>query len=98
MNNNSSTPEGKDPQLWEIAKKRAGFKSHFYSYLIINVFLWAIWYFRYGNTYEWNGIPWPLWVTMGWGIGLAFNYLDAYVYPKSNAVDKEYEKLKNQNK
>jgi len=98
MNNNSNTPEGKDPQLWEIAKKRAGFKSHLYSYLIINVFLWVLWYVRHGNTYQWNNIPWPLWVTLGWGIGLAFNYVDAYVYPKANSVEKEYDKLKNQKK
>jgi hypothetical protein len=98
MNNDSNVPEGKDPQLWEIAKKRAGFKSHLYSYLIINVFLWVLWYVRNGNTYQWNTIPWPLWVTLGWGIGLAFNYVDAYIYPKVNSVEKEYDKLKNQNK
>lgn len=96
MENNLNTPEGRDPRLWEIAKKRAGFRSHLYSYLIINAFLWAIWYFSNGRHFTWNGFPWPLWVTLGWGIGLAFNYVDAYVYPKSNAVEKEYEKLRRQ--
>ena len=23
--------------------------------------------------------PWPLWVTLGWGIGLVFNAWDVYV-------------------
>jgi hypothetical protein len=31
---------------------------------------------------------------MGWGIGLVFHYLAAYVYPSENLVEKEYEKLK----
>lgn len=65
MSINKDVPEGKDPQLWRIARERAGFKSHFYSYLIINIFLWVVWYFRHGNNYQWNGIPWPLWVTIG---------------------------------
>lgn len=94
MANYQNTPEGRDPEMWEIAKKRSGFRSHLYSYVIVNAFLWAIWFFTSGRSFQWNGIPWPLWVSMGWGVGLAFNYIDAYVYPKSNSVEKEYEKLK----
>lgn len=93
---NKPVPEGKDPVLWEQAKKRAGFRMHLYSYLIINGFLWGIWYFTQGRYTGWAGIPWPLWASMGWGIGLAFNYVDAYIYPRSNAVEKEYDKLKRQ--
>ncbi|MER3498208.1 MAG: hypothetical protein C4308_05985 [Chitinophagaceae bacterium] len=28
----------------------------------------------------------------GWGIGLVFHYLSAYVFPQSNSIEKEYEK------
>lgn len=31
--------EGKDPELWEIAQKRAGFKRHGMVYIIVNGFL-----------------------------------------------------------
>ncbi len=101
MANYQPTPEGKDPILWEIAQKRAAFKKHLTSYVILNAFFWAIWFFTGGITKVYNGqfnLPWPVWPALGWGIGLAFHYRDAYVTPKSNAVEQEYEKLKNQNK
>ncbi|MBC7936981.1 MAG: 2TM domain-containing protein [Rhizobacter sp.] len=100
---NQPAPEGKDPELWDTAQKRAGFKRHLTTYVIINAFLWGIWYFT-GNQY--NGLdinkwstagkyPWPIWSTLGWGIGLSFHYAGAYIFPKSNSVEQEYEKLKN---
>lgn len=94
---NQPTPEGKDPILWEIAKKRASFKSHLMTYIIVNAFLWALWYFTTYRHSEgrWNPYPWPIWTTLGWGIGLAFHYAGAYVFPKANSVETEYEKLNN---
>ena len=49
----------------------------------------------FGNTQ--NNWPWPLWVTLGWGIGIAFQCRDAYLTSGSNSVQKEYDKLKNNN-
>ena len=88
-------PEGKDPVLWEIAQRRASFKSHALSYVIVNSFLWGLWFFNekdYGTGY-----PWPIWSTLGWGIGLSFHFAGAYIFPKANSVEREYEKLKNEN-
>lgn len=95
----TNTPEGRDEALWEIAKKRASFKSHLTIYLLVNVFLWGIWYFS-DNTFSGNGdrYPWPIWTTLGWGVGLTFHFLGAYVFPRSNSVEREYEKLKQQTK
>ena len=87
-----STPQGKDPQLWDIARKRASFKSHLITYLIVNLGLWLIWYFTGARTYG-NNIPWPAWSSFGWGIGLAAHYASAYMSNGTNAVEKEYEKL-----
>ena len=101
--NRSSSPnfisdeQSKDPQLWDIAKRRASFKSHFATYLIISAFFWALWYFTGGRDFN-SGIPWPIWPMLGWGIGVLFHYMGAYVNPKANAVDKEYEKLLRENK
>jgi hypothetical protein len=105
MSHCQPAPEGKDPALWEIAQKRASFKTHALTYIIVNLFLWGIWYFTGNGNNEfdldnWRGhhYPWPIWTTLGWGIGLAFHFAAAYVFPKANAVEREYEKLKNQQK
>ena len=55
--------ENRDKHLWRIAKKRAGFKKHLASYIIVNGFLWSVWYFTQGNNdfeemHEGN-FPWP---------------------------------------
>ncbi len=89
MQNN---PE-RDPVLWEIAQKRASFKWNLASYIIVNTFLWLLWYFtgnRYGHE---SHVPWPVWPTLGWGIGIVFHYLGAYVFPKQTSAETEYEKL-----
>ena len=99
MSNYQPAPEGKDPVLWETAQKRASFKVHFASYVIVNIFLWALWYFNGEHLSPGSMFPWPLWTTLGWGIGIAFHFMAAYVTPKNNAVENEYQKLKNkQNK
>jgi 2TM domain len=95
MDQYSQTPEEKDARLWAIAKKRAGFKRDLVIYIVINVFLWLIWFFTSkGRTY--SVVPWPAWVTAGWGIGIVIQYFEAFKYPKENATEKEYEKLKQQ--
>ena len=96
---NEQLPQNeKDEALWESAKKRINFKKSFLTYAIINIFLWCLWFFNGrefgGGSGNW---PWPLWVTLGWGLGIAFQYRDAYLISNSNSVQKEYEKLKNNN-
>lgn len=92
MSHYQSAPPDKDPHLWEIAQRRASFKTHLATYIVINLFLWGVWYFT-NHQYDHNGLPWPVWSTFGWGIGLFFHFLGAYVYPKTNSVEREYEKL-----
>jgi len=85
----------KDDMLWQIAKKRAGFKSQLISYVLVNSFLVALWFFVTGYD---NGFRhfWPIWPILGWGIGLAFSYFGAYHNSSWMSAEKEYEKLKNQ--
>lgn len=83
----------KDLELWRIAKKRVSFKRHLGTYLIINGMFWLLWGLADGSSRE--SFPWPVWPMLGWGIGLAFSYLNAYVYTKGDAVEREYDKLKN---
>jgi hypothetical protein len=92
----TSIQPGKDPQLWEIARLRAGFNSHVMTYLVVNTFLWFVWYFTGPDTGRFH-TPWPLYPALGWGVGLIFHYLRAYVFPGHNRVEKEYEKLVKEN-
>jgi hypothetical protein len=94
MNNTMEPHDPKEKLLWEIARKRAAFKSHLFTYLLVNAFLWALWFFS-GRHESGYGVPWPIWPTLGWGIGLVSHYIGAYVYPQEDAVQREYEKLKN---
>ena|SRR5258706_9568037 len=97
MKQDSTLLPDKDPGLWEIARERASFKDHLGTYIVINVFFWLLWYFS-ADPITNNDLPWPVWSMLGWGIGLVFHWLEAYVYPESNAVEREYEKLKQQSK
>jgi 2TM domain len=97
MEQNSQNTGVKDPRLWTIAKKRAGFKKDVVIYLLVNAFIWMIWLLSAGyNTY--SGVPWPVWPTAGWGIAILIQYLEAYHFPKERITEKEYEKLKQQYK
>lgn len=80
--------------LWKKAKRRAQFKKQLYTYLIINVFLWLLWAFS-GSDATAMGFPWPAFVSLGWGIGLAFSFYSAYISSEDDMTEKEYEKLKN---
>ena len=93
MENYKSATEERDPKLWKVAKKRAGFKSSLIAYFIVNAFLWTFWYLtdRKDHDDQW---PWPIWTTLGWGVGLLFYFFGAYVYPEINSTEREYEKLK----
>jgi hypothetical protein len=89
--------DNRDEELWRIAKKRAGFKKHLASYIIINGFLWALWFFtqgQYNDHIDGRSFPWPVWPALGWGIGLAFSYYGAYHDNREEDTTREYQKLK----
>ena len=83
--------QNKDSHLWEIARRRASFKSHLLTYVIMVPFFWLVWWFSGSHTGGF-GIPWPVWPMAGWGLGVFFHYLGAYVF-KENQAEREYEKL-----
>ena len=83
-----------DERLWRIAKKRANFRKSLFSYLVINAFLWGIWWFTGGRLTGSGNYPWPIWVMLGWGVGLGFQYFEAYIGDKNDLAMEEYKKLK----
>lgn len=82
-----------EERLKKIARRRVEFRKSLYSYLVVNGFLWAIWWFTTGRLGV-VGIPWPLWVMLGWGLGLLKQYYDAYQGDSEDQTEKEFERLK----
>ncbi len=79
-----------DDALWKIAKKRSTFKLTLVIYFLINVMLVGLWYFTTGP----HSYFWPAWPMLGWGFGVAFQFVDAYISHGIFSEDKEFEKLK----
>lgn len=90
---NTDNMSERDRMLYKIARKRVSFRTHFATYIIVNAFLWAIWFFGEARDPH-DMVPWPMWSTLGWGVGVAFSYYDAFYGNKVEAIDKEFEKLK----
>lgn len=86
--------QANDERLWRIARKRAMFKKSLYSYLVVNAFLWAIWWLTTGRVADTQAYPWPVWVMLGWGLGLGFQYFGAYQGNRQDLASEEFKKLK----
>jgi hypothetical protein len=88
----------RDPELWRLAKSRAKFKSHLFTYLTVNALLWVIWALTDRHA-GWNmdshhfNIPWPLWSTAFWGFGVLMNGIRVYSGFGSQQSEREYERL-----
>ena len=56
--------------------KKREFNAHLVAYILINLVVWAIWGVIFAATGVW--FPWPAFLTLGWGIGVAFHAWDVY--------------------
>ena len=81
----------RDEALWQLAKRRAGFKISAVTYILVNCLLIVIWYFTSGPS----SYFWPIWSMLGWGIGVSAQYFSAYHGSEIFSIEREYEKLKN---
>ena len=65
-----------DEELREQAirqlKKKRDFRTHLFIYVLVNVLLVVIW------AVTGAGFFWPVFVILGWGIGVAANAWDVY--------------------
>jgi 2TM domain-containing protein len=72
----ATSAEGLREQAVRRLKKHRDLHTHAFAYATINLMLWGVWTIIGVTSHSW--FPWPLWVTLGWGIGLAFNAWDVY--------------------
>ena len=85
-----------EEELRKKAKKRAeekiGFYTHFAIYIMVNILLYAIWWINHGPGTH----PWPIWATIGWGIGIVAHFIGAIGATGfgEKLEEKEYKKLK----
>jgi hypothetical protein len=61
-------------QAVERLKKKRDFKAHLLIYFLVNAFLVVIWAVSRGD----DGFFWPIFVIVGWGIGVVANAWDVY--------------------
>ncbi len=87
-----------EEEIYEEAKKRVKAKRDFYVhlgvYICVNIFLIINWAFPAGA-----GFPWFIFPLGGWGIGLVFHFLEAFVFEQKldrAAIEKEAEKIRRQ--
>ena len=87
-----------EEELYREARKRVeakkGFFIHLTVYIIVNIMLVLIWAFPGGG-----GFPWFVFPLGGWGIGILFHFLEAFIFSRQTdwerkAIEKEVEKLK----
>ena len=78
-----------DEDIRKMAKARVEFRQHAATYVLVNLVLAGIWWFS-GRS----GYYWPIWVHLGWGVGLAFNAYHAYGSGGEAALAREEEKLR----
>ncbi len=81
-------------KMRRLAKKRVGFKKALAITAFISLMLVVIWYFTTGP----QSYFWPMWPFIGFAFSLLIQYLEAYAATSFFSEDKEYEKLKQQNK
>ena len=71
----------------EQAEARYSFRIDAAAYVLVNALLIGVWYLGPVR------FPWFIFVLGGWGIGLAFHYSKAYGSHKGDWVDRETQKI-----
>ena len=90
-----------EEEIYARARKRVeakkGFFIHLTVYLVVNAILVLIW------AMTGRGYPWFVWVLLGWGVGVVFNFLGVFFFDRETGwerseVEKEAERLRQSQK
>ena len=76
-------------------KAREDFRVHLLIYVLVNGFLWVLWFTTDGVAQ--GGIPWPAYASIGWGIGLVAHWWTVFGTNESRReaeIQKEMRRLR----
>jgi hypothetical protein len=76
-------------------KAREDFRIHLLVYVLVNAFLWLIWFASDGSVA--GGLPWPAFASIGWGIGLVAHWWTVYGVDETRReqeIEKEMRRLR----
>ena len=77
-----------DEQLREIARHRAKFKQHLFTFIVVNIFLTIV------NVQTSPEVNWEKWVALSWGLGVTLHGLFTYFGSSHSLEEREYQRLK----
>ncbi len=90
---NAPTPQPANDYLWNLARNRAEFKVQVLRFVLVSAVLWAVWYFT-GHRLHGHYVPWPAWVMLFWGLGLAIKGVSCYGLGGAESwSEREYQRL-----
>jgi 2TM domain-containing protein len=72
----ATTRDALREQALDRLKKRRDFKAHLLVYTLVNLAIWGVWVVIAASSG--GSWPWPVFLTLFWGIGLAMNAWDVY--------------------
>jgi hypothetical protein len=72
----ATTRDALREQALDRLKKRRDLKAHALVYLLVNLSIWGVWAVIAATSG--SSWPWPVFLTLFWGIGLAMNEWDVY--------------------
>ena len=95
MQPTSPTPASiREQRLWQIARARVKFQSHALVFVLVNAGLWALWALLPEARGRHDELPWPIWTSLFWGLGLALQGFAAYSRLNGGErTQREYERL-----
>lgn len=84
----------RDQALAQLKRKRE-FRATLAVFVVVNAFLWILWALS-DDRGDANGIPWPLWVTVFWGLGMVLSAWNIYGQKpiSEDEIDREMQKIR----